>query len=168
MFGFKRRGTEREDICPEVPIKPETEGNEIAIVACGWFWGPQPRLQKMKGVARVVVGYSGGKQLNPNYDMMMDHTESVLIEFDPKVVTYEDILIEWSRMDYPYSKQKAQYRSAVFYMDEEQLEVAEEVVEGIKASASKGKKAYVDIEPVTRFYRGEEYHQNYLEKSRHY
>lgn len=130
------------------------------------FTGPQPRFQKMKGVARVVVGYSGGKQLKPNYRKMLDHTESVLIEFDPKVTTYEDILIEWTRMDYPYSRQKAQYRSAVFYVDEEQKEVVEEVVEGIKASAPRGQNVYVDIESATRFYQGEEYHQNYLEKNR--
>jgi methionine-S-sulfoxide reductase len=121
----------------------------------------------MKGVARAVVGYSGGDKLNPNYGMMMDHTEAVMVEFDPKVVTYEDILIEWSRMDYPYARQKTQYKSAVWFTNEEQQEAIEEVVEGIKASA-KGKKVFVDIEPVTRFYRGEEYHQNYLERTRRF
>lgn len=121
----------------------------------------------MKGVARAVVGYSGGKELNPNYGILLDHTEAILVEFDPKVTTYEDILMEWTRMDYPFSKQKTQYKSAVWFTDEEQQEVAKEVVEGIKAS-SKGKNVFVDIEPVTRFYRGEEYHQNYLERARRY
>mmetsp|Transcript_9478 Transcript_9478/g.15752 ORF Transcript_9478/g.15752 Transcript_9478/m.15752 type:complete len:122 (-) Transcript_9478:322-687(-) len=119
----------------------------------------------MKGVARAVVGYSGGVKLKPNYGMMLDHTEAVLIEFNPKEVTYEDILIEWSRMDYPYTKQKTQYKSAVWFTDVEQKEGAVDVIKGIKAS-SKGKKVFVDIEPVTRFYRGEEYHQNYLERNR--
>lgn len=121
----------------------------------------------MKGVVRVVVGYSGGHQLYPNYNRMLDHTESVLIEFDPKFVSFEDILIEWSQMNYPYTKQKCQYRSAVFYVDEEQKEIAETLLEGLKANAPKGTQLFVDIEPVTRFYEAERYHQDYLERLRY-
>mmetsp|Transcript_2753 Transcript_2753/g.4717 ORF Transcript_2753/g.4717 Transcript_2753/m.4717 type:complete len:100 (-) Transcript_2753:738-1037(-) len=92
---------------------------------------------------------------------MKDHTESLLVEFDPNVITYEDILLEWSKMDYPYSTSKVQYRSAIFCVDEDQKEVAEGIVDGIRAS-SNGRDVYVDIEPVTRFYKAEEYHQDFL------
>jgi len=112
----------------------------------------------------VVTGYSGGKELDPTYRTMKDHTESVLIEFNPDIVSYEEILIEWSRMDNPYTRGKVQYRSAVFCMNDEQQEVAKEVVEGIQANA-RGRAIYIDVEPVTRFYRAEEYHQNFHAKS---
>lgn len=66
-------------------------------------------------------------------------------------------------MVYPYSKDKVQYRSAIFCLDKEQKEVAESVVDGIQAS-SKGRTVYVDIEPVTRFYKAERYHQDFITK----
>ena len=110
-----------------------------------------------------MVGYSGGKKLKPTYRNIMDHTEALLIEFDPSVVSYEDLLITWSRMHSPTSTAKCQYRSAVWYLDDEQQVEAEAVLEGMKAMA-RGRTVTSKVEPVTRFYRAEEYHQNYLAK----
>lgn len=111
---------------------------------------------------RCVVGYSGGKRLKPNYQNIMDHTEALLIEFDPKFVAYEDLLITWSRMHSTTSKAKCQYRSAVWYLNEDQQAESEGVLEGM-AAMTRG-KITSKVEPATRFYKAEEYHQNYLAK----
>jgi len=108
------------------------------------------------------VGYSGGKELNPTYRKILDHTEALLVEFDPAVISYEDLVIEWSRMHAPFGKRKCQYRSAVWFLDDEQKEVCEEVVAGIKAA--RGPDVVTSVEEATRFYRGEEYHQNWTAK----
>lgn len=110
------------------------------------------------------MGYSGGKELDPTYRSIKDHTEAVLIEFDPTTITYEDVLLEWTRMHRPVYKQSTQYRSAVWYLDEEQKETAEEVKAGMQATVTGGETIVSDIEPATRFYRAEEYHQHFLSK----
>lgn len=117
----------------------------------------------MNGVSRCIVGYSGGKEENPTYRNIKDHTEALLVEFDPKRCSYEDLVVEWSRMHTPSTrKAKCQYRSAVWYLTEEQKETCDEVVAGIKALH--GKDVETTVEPATRFYRGEEYHQNFMAK----
>jgi peptide-methionine (S)-S-oxide reductase len=111
-----------------------------------------------------VVGYSGGQQLNPTYRQIKDHTEALLIEYDPLVLTYEDLLVEYARQNYAFSPSgKTQYRSALWYNDAEQQQIAQETVKSIEAG-SQGKKVYIDVEPVTRFYRAEEYHQKFMSK----
>jgi peptide-methionine (S)-S-oxide reductase len=126
---------------------------------------PQLRFDKMKGVARCVVGYSGGKTKDPTYRNMRDHTEAFLVEFDPSVVSYEDLVISWTQIHIPIRcKGKCQYRSAVWYMDEEQQEVVEEVVKAWRVSVRE--PLYTDVEAALTFYRAEEYHQFFLKKSR--
>lgn len=116
----------------------------------------------LDGVVRVVVGYTGGKQLEPTYRNIKDHTEALLVEFDPSIVSSEDLLITWSRMHSSSRQTKCQYRSAVWYLDEDQRAEAEGVLEGMKALC-RG-PVYSRVEPFTRFYRAEEYHQDYLMK----
>jgi peptide-methionine (S)-S-oxide reductase len=91
---------------------------------------------------------------------MMDHTEAVFIEFDPTIVTYDELLIEWSRTHTPNNKSNCQYRSAVWYLTGDQMEAAEEVVKGMKASSRE--ELYTSVEPATKFYKGEEYHQHFM------
>ena len=118
------------------------------------------------------MGYSGGHKLNPTYRNIQDHTEALLIEFDPTIISYEDLVLEWSRMHSPVGKTKCQYRSAVWYLDEEQKEIADEVVQGMKAYMSRNAASKwmaeisSSVEPVTSFYRAEEYHQNFLTRGR--
>lgn len=125
-----------------------------------------------------MVGYSGGKEPDPTYRNTKDHTEALLIEFDPKLVSYEDLVLEWSRSHSPRGKTKCQYRSAVWYLNEEQKEIAEEVVEGMKVYMGRHRapasvQKYIEdnddfsaVEEATRFYRAEEYHQNFMQKQR--
>ena len=108
----------------------------------------------MAGVDRCLVGYSGGEAPDPTYQNIQDYTEALLIEYDPAVVSYLDILKLWRGMHTPYPS-KRQYRSAVMTLNEEQQKIAEEFCASEK---------YVDVEPATRFYMAEDYHQNYLKK----
>lgn len=116
----------------------------------------------MKGVNRCVVGYAGGHEPNPSYRQMKDFTECVLVEFDRTVVSFEDLLIEFGKMHSPTSPRSRQYRSVIFYSNDEQKEQAEEYLEGLRGS-TRG-EIYTKVEKMTKFYKGEEYHQNYIAK----
>lgn len=100
---------------------------------------------------------------NPTYQNIRDATEAVLIEFDPKVISYGEILEEWSRQHYPFLPQKAQYRSAIFVKNKEERELAEKQVDRIKEESGKD-RIFTDIEEAGPFYRAEEYHQDFLNK----
>jgi len=108
------------------------------------------------GVDRCLVGYSGGVEDSPTYQSIKDYTEALLIEFDPTVTSYESILKLWRELHTPYPN-KRQYRSAIMYLNDEQEKIAREFCKGEK---------YVDVEPATKFFMAEEYHQNYLNKMR--
>mmetsp|Transcript_6253 Transcript_6253/g.14153 ORF Transcript_6253/g.14153 Transcript_6253/m.14153 type:complete len:127 (+) Transcript_6253:289-669(+) len=117
----------------------------------------------MGGVADCVVGYTGGKEENPTYQNIMDTTEAFTVEFDPSIISYEKILDEWAdQHTLPNYPSKGQYRSAIFYSSEEQRYAALKKIEELGKGGSR--KVFVDLEPVSTFYRGEEYHQNFLEK----
>jgi peptide-methionine (S)-S-oxide reductase len=120
----------------------------------------------MEGVVGCVVGYSGGRGANPTYQNIQDYTEALLVEYNPDKLSYKDILTAWSGMDYPLVQQKTQYRSAIFALDDDQLQQAQEFVARLQKEKYKDPIIYVDVEPVTKFYRGEEYHQDFLAKQR--
>lgn len=135
--------------CPELPLKPlHSADNEVCVLALGWFWGPQLRFKRMNGVVGCVVGeyflwwwswiediqipsrylyvvsclrigYSGGKQRDPTYRFIKDHSESILIEFDPALVSFKDLLIEVQTMCFrrPFSNAATcdSLRSASFF-----------------------------------------------------
>lgn len=106
----------------------------------------------MNGVLRCIVGYSGGVEDNPTYQTMKDYTEAVFVEFNPSIVSYEQILLKWRRLAEPYPT-KRQYRSAVWYMSSAQEAVARQFCQGTE---------FVDVEPVTKFFMAEDRHQNFL------
>mmetsp|Transcript_9534 Transcript_9534/g.13308 ORF Transcript_9534/g.13308 Transcript_9534/m.13308 type:complete len:129 (-) Transcript_9534:234-620(-) len=119
----------------------------------------------MDGVVRTVVGYTGGSEPNPTYTNIRDATEAILIEFDPSIITYEDILNEWSNQHSPYFNQKTQYRSAIFYRNEMQQKVALEKLDALKDKAEvEDRNVFVSVEEVGPFYKAEEYHQDFLTK----
>lgn len=118
----------------------------------------------MEGVKRVVVGYTGGVEAFPTYSAIKDSTEAVLIEFDPSAISYEKILDFWAQSHSPFFPQKCQYRSAIWYRNEEQKAAAESVIANLQNKRGEGKKVYADVEPIGSFYRAEEYHQDFLNK----
>ena len=111
----------------------------------------------------VTVGYAGGKTDWPTYKSIQDHTEALRIEYDPNVMSYRDILVNFFAQHSPTSPSYSrQYRSAIFYHNSDQRRVAEDLISTIE---SKGRKIYTDLEPATDFYQAEEYHLKYIEKA---
>mmetsp|Transcript_1520 Transcript_1520/g.3519 ORF Transcript_1520/g.3519 Transcript_1520/m.3519 type:complete len:102 (-) Transcript_1520:214-519(-) len=92
----------------------------------------------------------------------MDATEAFIVEFDPSVISYVEILHEWAAQHAPFYHSKCQYRSAIFYCSEEQQSAAQKKIEELGKDGQRS--VYVDLEPVSAFYRGEEYHQDFLDK----
>lgn len=114
----------------------------------------------MPGVIRTRVGYSGGDKLNPTYHDLGDHTESVQIDYDPERIAYERLLeVFWQSHDPTVQSQVTQYRSILFFHDDEQKRLAEQSRRALEEST--GKAIETDIRPAGVFYRAEDYHQKY-------
>ena len=147
---------------------------EKATFAAGCFWGVEAEFRKMEGVVSTAVGYSGGTLEEPTYKDVCSgatgHAEAVEIEFDPKRVSYEDLLQTfWDNHDPTTLNRQgpdvgSQYRSAVFVHSPEQQEVAEASKEAIERSGRFSRPVVTEITTASTFYRAEDYHQQYLEK----
>jgi len=151
----------------------------LATFAAGCFWGVEVLFRQIKGVKSTQVGYTDGIYQNPTYQDVCSgktgHAEAIQIEFDPTVVSYEDLLkIFWSNHNPTTINQQGpdigeQYRSAVFFHNEEQEEMAKTLKEKLQDGAIKqfGKQIVTEIVPAKKFFKAEEYHQRYLEKNGH-
>jgi methionine-S-sulfoxide reductase len=135
-----------------------------ATFALGCFWKPDDYFSKLKGVKSTSAGYSGGKKKNPTYKELGDNTETVEIEFDPKIISFKELLKHFWRLHDPTYKQDIQYQSMIFYHSEKQKEEAEA---SLKQREEKlGKKIVTKIVKAAKFYLAEKYHQKYLQKKR--
>ncbi len=144
---------------------------EIATLANGCFWCTEAIFQMVKGVSKVESGYSGGTVKNPTYAEVSDgdtgHAESLQIEFDPKVISFKDLLFIFFRTHNPTTLNQqgadvgTQYRSVIFYHDEKQKLEAEQSLQ--EAQALYDNPIVTAIEPFTSFYPAEDYHKNYYE-----
>ena len=148
---------------------------QVATFAAGCFWGVEAQFREIKGVVNATVGYTGGHTKNPTYkDVCSDktgHAEAVQVEYDPSQVTYDQLLEAFWTVHDPTTTNRqgpdvgSQYRSAIFYRNQEQLKAAQASKERLEESGKfKGKKIVTEIVPAGDFYRAEEYHQRYLEK----
>lgn len=116
-------------------------------------------------MTECIVGYTGGKTLHPTYQSIQDHTEALRIEFDPTVVSYETLLAAWTRMHSPTNtKSTCQYRASVWYLNEPQRQAAQTHLAALAERI--GKPVTSTVEPATKFYRAEEYHQNFIQNQR--
>jgi peptide methionine sulfoxide reductase msrA/msrB len=159
-----------------VPLAADAPpGTETAILAGGCFWGMEELLRKIPGVVSTDVGYEGGQTANPTYDDVhtgsTGHAESVRVVFDPKTLSYEDLLEKWFfRMHDPTTKDRqgndvgTQYRSAIFVTSETQRQIAERVKQRVDASGKWSAPLTTEIVTAGPFTPAEEYHQNYLQK----
>lgn len=146
---------------------------EKAIFAAGCFWGVQYYFDQVPGVAKTTVGYTGGHTENPTYEQVCTHktghAEAVLIEFDPKKVSYETLCKQFFRMHDPTQLNRQgpdvgdNYRSAIFYLDDEQRQIAEQVK--YESEPKFDKEIVTQIAPAERFYPAEAYHQKYTERT---
>ncbi|MDP2723163.1 MAG: bifunctional methionine sulfoxide reductase B/A protein [Bacteroidales bacterium] len=154
-----------------IPASTEMATSDTAIFAGGCFWGVEYYMQKAPGVVSTEVGYIGGKGKNPTYREVSSHTtgyaEAVRVVFDPAKTTFEDIaklffeIHDPTQMDRQGPDVGNQYRSAIFYLNTEQKNTAEKLV---RILDSKGYKVVTQIVPATKFWKAEEYHQDYYEK----
>jgi len=139
-----------------------------ATFGAGCFWGVEEKFSHVEGVISTEVGYEGGEYENPTYGEVCaldtGHTEVIHIVFDPEVVSYEELLQFFWQVHNPTSKQKTQYKSVIFFHNKAQKRIAEISME--EFSGNFPHKIVTEILPAKKFYRAEEYHQQYLKKHR--
>lgn len=143
-----------------------------AIFAGGCFWGVQHTFEKEAGVHRTLVGYTGGEELQPTYAQVRQHethhVEAVIVEFDPKLISYTRLCQIFFEMHDPAQTDGVgpdigpQYRSEIFYLTQQQQEDAEVVIADLR---NRGYEVNTLLRPSTTFWIGEEYHQHYYEKT---
>ncbi len=148
---------------------------EVAVVAAGCFWGVEHLFKELDGVIDTEVGFTGGTTDHPTYKEVCrgdtGHAEAVRIVFDPTRVSYEEVLHYFFRLHDPTTVNRqhndvgTQYRSAIFYENEEQHRIAERVKEEMDRSGRWKKPVVTEIVPAGRFWKAEAYHQDYLDKN---
>ena len=145
---------------------------EIAVLALGWFWGPEKKYGQLEGIYRTEVGYCGGNSPNTNYKEVCtgttNHAEAVKLEFDPKIISYEEIIKKFFEFHDPTTLNSqgpdfgTQYRSEIFYLNDEQKKIAQKVIneENVRLSG----RVVTKLSELKNYCAAEEYHQKYLEK----
>jgi peptide-methionine (S)-S-oxide reductase len=156
---------------------PFPEGLSTAVFGLGCFWGAERKFWQIDGVYTTAVGYAGGFTLNPTYEEVCGgrtgHTEAVLVVFDPEKVSYRDLLaVFWEAHDPTQGMRQGndvgtQYRSAIYYADDEQRRAAEETRDAYEESLRQAGYGSIttEIAPAGTFYYAEGYHQQYLAKN---
>jgi peptide-methionine (S)-S-oxide reductase len=145
---------------------------EIAYLGGGCFWCVEAAFNQLQGVQRVISGYMGGRTQNPTYEQVCSgrtgHVEVGEITFDPNVISYEEILEVFFTVHDPTTLNRQgndigeQYRSVIFYRDEDQRKTAEQVIAELKKEHAFKDPIVTAIEPVSTFYPAENYHQDYF------
>jgi peptide-methionine (S)-S-oxide reductase len=171
-----------EDLNKEIPAALSDTANpattEIAVLAGGCFWGQQGVFEHVKGVTKVVAGYSGGDKKTAHYDLVSDgntgHAESVQITFDPRQVTFGQLLrIYFSVAHDPTEVNRqgpdegTQYRTEIFASTPEQEATARAYIAQLDAAHIFAAPIATKVEPLNGFYAAEDYHQDYLVRNPH-
>jgi peptide-methionine (S)-S-oxide reductase len=147
---------------------------EKAIFGAGCFWGIETAYRQVKGVKATAVGYSGGALANPSYELVCTgqtgHAEVVLVEYDPDVVSYDDLLNVFWEVHDPTTLNRqgpdvgSQYRSAIYTADDRQAEAARASKEAQDQSGRHPGPVVTEITPASEFFMAEDYHQQFFEK----
>ncbi len=148
---------------------------QIAYLAGGCFWGMEELVRHIPGVLETEVGYTGGDVPDATYEIVKrghsGHTESLKVIFDPQQLSFRHLLFEFFRMHNPTTPNRqgndigTQYRSAIFYLNEEQKNTANEVIATVDASGEWQAKVATEVVPFKEFFRAEGCHQKYLLKN---
>lgn len=169
-------GTKPGDIgkAKDIDNAAAERGHELATFAAGCFWGVEERFRQIPGVVATAVGYTDGRTKNPTYKEVCyqdtGHAEAVLLEFDPKVVSYEELVDIFYKNHNPCTMNRQgpdigdQYRSAIFYRNEKQEAVAKAITKKLNQEKFGG-KIVTQISSASEFYMAEDYHQQYCEKN---
>ena len=144
---------------------------KVATLAGGCFWGVEELIRKLPGVIDTNVGYTGGKVANATYQNHEGHAEAIEIKYDPSKISYEDILEFFFKLHDPTTLNRqgndmgTSYRSAIFYHDDEQRRIAEEVKAKVDKSGAWKRPVVTEITKASAFWTAEDYHQDYLQKN---
>lgn len=148
---------------------------EVAVFAGGCFWCTEAVFRMLRGVESVESGYTVGKMTNPTYEQVCEgvtgHAEAIRIIFDPSVISYQSLLTVFFATHDPTTLNRqgndvgTQYRSAIFYMNDQQKQLAETYIAELQASSTDGDPIVTTIEPLGEFYPAEDYHQRYFERN---
>jgi peptide-methionine (S)-S-oxide reductase len=169
---------------PKQPIPPpnvdapraESAGKETAVFAGGCFWGTQAVFERLKGVIRTTVGYSGGAANTATYDQVLTertgHAESVEVVYDPSQLTYGQLLRIFFSVAHDPTELNRQgpdvgesYRSAIFYRTDEQKRIAQAYIAQLDEARVFPKPIVTEVSPLKGFYRAEDYHQDFALKN---
>jgi peptide-methionine (S)-S-oxide reductase len=148
---------------------------EVATLGGGCFWCTEAVFTELRGVERVDSGYAGGTTRNPTYEQVCTgrtgHAEVIQVTFDPRILSFHDLLTVFFTVHDPTTKNRqgadvgTQYRSVVFYHDDRQKAVAEEVFREIEGEKLWGKRIVTELAPFAAFYPAEEYHRDYYARN---
>jgi len=153
----------------------QTALSEVTTLAAGCFWCIDAVFREIDGVKHVVSGYTGGTAANPNYEQVCTgttgHAEAVQVSFNPSKISYREILEIFFSIHDPTTLNRqgadvgTQYRSAIFYHDEQQKAVAEKIIEELDEAHVWENPIVTEILPLGKFYPAEDYHQGYFSKN---
>ncbi len=176
MAGLFKFGDSAEGKSAEEKARAEKpESAAVATFAGGCFWCVESDFEKVDGVYQAISGYTGGNKPNPTYEEVSsrktDHLEAVQVVYDPEKISYEELLdVFWRHVDPTdpggqFVDRGPQYRTAIFYHDDEQRRIAEKSKERISETGPFEKPVVTEIVPFKAFYKAEDYHQDYYRKN---
>ena len=162
-----------EVVAPIAEAPVVAKGEQVAVFAGGCFWGVDAVFKHVKGVKEVKSGYSGGEAKTATYDRVSEgdtgHAESVQVTFDPTKVTYVQLLTVFfsvahdpTQLNFQGPDHGTQYRSAIFYTNDEQRSQAQAYIDAITKAKAFSSPVVTQVVPLKAFYSAEDYHQNYL------
>jgi peptide-methionine (S)-S-oxide reductase len=145
---------------------------KTVVFGGGCFWCTEAVFQMLKGVSKVESGYAGGAIANPSYERVSEgntgHAEVIRVTYDPAIISYEDLLTVFFGSHDPTTPNRQgndvgeQYRSVIFYTDEEEKAVAQKLIDDVQKSLTDGTHVVTQLEALKEFYPAESYHQNYF------
>ena len=152
----------------------ENTNQKEAFFAAGCFWGVESTFQQLEGVESTTVGYTGGNVKNPSYELVCtgitDHAEAVQVVYDASVISYEELLDTFFELHDPTTIDSqgpdvgSQYRSAIFYTNEEEKTLVEIKINQVNESGKFRSRIVTEVAPINNFYDAEDYHQDYYKK----
>lgn len=152
-------------------MREEKNNSKKAVVAGGCFWGLEDLIRTLSGVIDTEAGYTGGENDNPTYEHHPGHAEAVEIEYDEDKIDYQHILDFFFQIHNPTTLNQqgndkgTSYRSAIFFSSFEEKKIAEEMIDIVNESGRWPNPVVTTLEPFTRFWPAEDYHQDYLQKN---
>ena len=154
----------------------DKNGTEIAVFANGCFWCTEAVFSMLKGVKSVMPGYTGGTTTNPDYGRVAGgrtgHAESLKIEFDPSVISYDDLLNVFFNTHDPTTVNRqgndigTEYRSVIFYSNDEQKQKAEAVIKELSDTHAYDKPIVTEVKPLGAFYDAEDWHRDFYKNNK--